>query len=290
MDRPERSPGKSPGKSHDRSPKRSYDAFAGRLSDWGRDRPGAVSEIGRIQGGGRTYPVFCARIDAPEAAPGGDVPSVFISAGIHGDEPAGAWAALEFLHRYPRLPELYRAYSFTVLPCTNPFGFENDTRENADGLDLNRQFRDSHPPDEVRLIKSVVGGRAYDLTLEFHEDVDSPGFYLYELTQEGEPSWGREIIEAVGRNHPVNRASEIEGTTAQEGLIQRSDGDSTFRRFVESRADWPQAFYHFTNGTRRSYTTESPVGLSRKDRTEIHLTCLDVAITKRWEDSAAPRR
>ena len=144
------------------------------------------------------------------------------------------------------------------------------------------------PPPEVSFIKKVVAGRAYSLTMEFHEDIDSPGFYLYELIQKGEAPWGRNIINVVSKRFPINRNREIEGTSADSGLILRQDGDSSFHQFVNSRADWPQAFYHFTNGTRRSYTIEPPTSLTDGERTEIHLMALDVAIRKLWEEQSHP--
>jgi hypothetical protein len=119
--------------------------------------------------------------------------------------------------------------------------------------------------------------------MEFHEDVDTPGFYLYELTQDGRPSWGREMIERIGANFPINRSEVIEGLPADGGLIHRELADDDFRTMLERRPDWPQAFYHYANGSRRCYTTETPVHLTPEERAEIHLTALDSALQKLWE-------
>jgi hypothetical protein len=250
-----------------------------RKTHWGN--PVAVAEIGTVEAGPLQYPFFKIEIknrseDPPPA-------SVFVAAGIHGDEPGGVWAVLEFLKRFPNLPPPYHQFEFTLLPCMNPYGYEHNTRENAQGLDLNRQFRKSDPPKEVRLVKDAVQDRAYSLVLEFHEDVDTPGFYLYELTQDGELSWGSEIIARVGKRFPVNRNSEIEGMPAEGGLIYRGSSEIPFREIIEQRRDWPQAFYHYINGSRHCFTTETPVFLTREERAEIHLTVLDMAIQKRWE-------
>jgi len=265
---------------------RSYQVILDSIKKFGRNPFGVVTEVGRVQSGKRQYPVLCVQIDQQVQQP--DLPTIFITAGIHGNEPGGVWAAIELLNRCPDWPDLYKPFSFTILPCTNPYGYEYNTRENAEGIDLNRQFRDSRPPPEVSFIKKMVAGRAYSLTMEFHEDIDSPGFYLYELIQKGEAPWGRNIINVVSKRFPINRNREIEGTSADSGLILRQDGDSSFHQFVNSRADWPQAFYHFTNGTRRSYTTEPPTSLTDGERTEIHLMALDVAIRKLWEEQSHP--
>src|SRR5688572_24827862 len=64
----------------------------------------------------------------------GPRPRIYLSAGIHGDEPAGPLALLE----------LFTAGFFDtranwfICPLLNPSGFLRGTRENADALDLNR--------------------------------------------------------------------------------------------------------------------------------------------------------
>ena len=244
------------------------------------------SEIGIIHTGDRKYPLY--KIE-PKITQDQETPfRIFLSAGIHGNEPGGVWAVLEFLRRYASLPSFYHNMQFTILPCLNPYGYEFNTRENAEGFDLNRQFRTSHPPMEVRLVKEVVRGWAYNLVMEFHEDVDTPGFYLYELTQNGEPSWGKKIIERVALRFPINMNEEIEETSAHAGLILRQDGNIHFSQIIQNRTDWPQAFYHFTNGTRHYFATETPVFLSRKERVEIHLMALDTALKNLWEKQNHP--
>jgi murein peptide amidase A len=265
----------------------SYQEIINKLKELGRTDPIALSKIGTVETGTTDYPIYKIEINAHLDIKKHHLP-VFISAGIHGDEPAGVWAVLEFLKRYSTLPPYYHHIQFTILPCMNPYGYEHQRRENAQGLDLNRQFRMGHPPTEVRLVKEVVGGWAYALTMEFHEDVDSSGFYLYELTQGGVPSWGREIIELVEQKFPINLNREIEGTSAEAGLILRQDGNTPFYQIIKSRTDWPQAFYHYTNGTRHCFTTETPVFLNQEERAEIHLMALDVALKKLWEQQKHP--
>ena len=53
---------------------------------------------------------------------------IYISAGIHGDEPAGPLAALRLLqeNRWPEHAEIF------LLPCLNPVGFTLNQRENAE--------------------------------------------------------------------------------------------------------------------------------------------------------------
>ena len=57
--------------------------------------------------------------------------SILITGGVHGDEPAGVEAALQFLERDNGT--LLQKFSFVVIPCINPFGYVHKTRENRDG-------------------------------------------------------------------------------------------------------------------------------------------------------------
>jgi hypothetical protein len=91
------------------------------------------------------------------------------------------------------------------------------------------------------------------------------------------------MIARIGAKYPVNRNGEIEGMPAEGGLIHRENSDESFRNMLSQRPDWPQAFYHYANGSRRCYTTETPIHLTRDERAEIHLTALDEALRKLWE-------
>src|SRR5262249_26258888 len=74
---------------------------------------------------------------------------IYISAGIHGDEPAGPLAARQLLEEN----EWPADVSLWLLPCLNPTGFELHRRENAKGIDLNRQY---HQP-AAEEVKAHIG-------------------------------------------------------------------------------------------------------------------------------------
>src|SRR5215475_11234963 len=66
------------------------------------------------------------------AAATSQISRIYISAGIHGDEPAGPLAARQLLedNAWPADVSLW------LLPCLNPTGFQFHRRENSDGIDL----------------------------------------------------------------------------------------------------------------------------------------------------------
>ena len=172
---------------------------------------------------------------------------VYISAGIHGDEPAGPLAALELI-RQNKWPD---DIDVCLLPCLNPSGFVLNKRENSEGMDLNRDYRHLKS-EEVRAHVAWIDRQPdFDVTLCLHEDWESNGFYLYELNPDQRTSYAHGMIEAVSAVCPIDLAQEIEGRPAQGGIINPSIDPN-------SRPEWPEAFYLLHNKTRLSYTLESP--------------------------------
>jgi protein MpaA len=60
---------------------------------------------------------------------GGDTPiRLGIFAGIHGDEPEGVYALVQFIKLLEANPELAAGYYLSIYPVCNPTGFEDNTR------------------------------------------------------------------------------------------------------------------------------------------------------------------
>jgi len=172
---------------------------------------------------------------------------IYLSTGIHGDEPAGPLAVRQLLieNQWPANTDIW------ICPCLNPTGFPINQRENADGLDLNRDYR--HPRSvEIRShvdwLNRLPG---FDLCFCLHEDWESHGFYLYELNPDRRPSPAERIIAQVSRICPIDPSAEIEGRPARGGII-RPDLDPA------QRPQWPEAFFLITHKTRHSFTLEAP--------------------------------
>jgi hypothetical protein len=172
---------------------------------------------------------------------------VYISAGIHGDEPAGPLAILK-LFQTAAFPD---AVSLWIVPCLNPRGFELNRRENEQGLDLNRDYRDPKSFIVQAHIRWLEERPSFDLTLALHEDWEAHGFYLYELNPDLRPSIAEAIIHAVSRVCPIDQSPEIEGRQAAGGIVCANPD-------LLKRPDWPEAFYLIHYKTRLTYTLESP--------------------------------
>jgi len=229
-----------------------------------------MDHLGDFDAAGRTYPLYLMQMGEPD--PGRK--KVMIAAGIHGDEPAGVEAAIRFMEINSGNADLLSRFHFTIFPCNNPSGYELNTRENADGIDLNRQFAARKPAPEVKIITEALQGKCFDLVFEMHEDIDAPGLYLYEIADDPSMHVGEKILESVAAaGYPVNVNPIIEGLPAKGGLIRRNR-----IRFRKTRL--PQAIYTYRTCGGHVITLEPPVAvLPIEDRVKIELLALDLALS-----------
>jgi hypothetical protein len=215
--------------------------------------------------GGLELAVFTRAARAPGRD--GAVRRVYVSTGIHGDEPAGPLAALRLLEQdgWPDCLELL------LLPCLNPTGFPLNRRENAQGKDLNRDYRHLETAEIRAHVAWLNEQPAFDLTFCLHEDWESHGFYLYELNPESRKSLAQRMVAAVGRVCPIDPSPEIEGNAASGGIISP-------RLDPNTRPQWPEAFWLLQNKTRQSYTLEAPSDFPLAARVDALVTAIDAAL------------
>lgn len=114
--------------------------------------------------------IFCCR--GPETKG----KKVCIISGLHGDEPGGPYGVLEFFKK-DNIEKLKN--NILLLPVMNPHGFENGSREDDKGADLNRKWHRKDSKEPVKTVKDVVTSFNSDLILSLHEDSNADGFYLY---------------------------------------------------------------------------------------------------------------
>lgn len=172
---------------------------------------------------------------------------VYVSAGIHGDEPAGPLAVRRLLQE-KLFPE---DIAVTLCPCLNPSGFPLNTRRSAAGFDLNRQYLHAEAVETQAHIAWLARQPSFDVTLCLHEDWESHGFYLYELNPDHRPSHAPAIIRRVAEVCPIDLSALIEERPAEGGIIRPSIDPL-------SRPEWPEAFWLLQHKTRHSYTLEAP--------------------------------
>lgn len=194
---------------------------------------------------------------------------VYISAGIHGDEPAGLVAAAGLL-RASFWPQDFGVW---ICPCLNPTGFKLNQREAEHGLDLNRQYRDLEAPETRAHIAWIDRQPTFDMAICLHEDWEANGFYLYELARIIPEGWAENLIQCASCHVPIDGASEIEGRPANGGVIRPSTDPL-------SRPQWPEAFYLFTKKTELCYTLESPSDFELEARVRALQAAVKGAVDK----------
>lgn len=195
--------------------------------------------------------------------------SIYVSAGIHGDEPAAPWGLLSWAER--RAEELADK-NLVMLPCLNPWGLICNQRGNAAGEDLNRIFDQSVDP--VGALRRFLAGRSFSLAVCLHEDFDGRGIYLYDLNRNGDPHSARTLLTACGSPHmPIDLRAKIDGRKAAEGVIYRRRLD--LRRIP----GMPEAvFLHFSGHAERTLTFETPSEYDLFERVEAHGRFLDLIL------------
>jgi hypothetical protein len=205
----------------------------------------------------------------PPAAPRSS--RIYLSTGIHGDEPAGPLTALQLLqeNRWPANAEIF------LMPCLNPDGFVLNTRGNAGGIDLNRDYRHLESGEITAHVRWLERQLKFDLTLCLHEDWESHGFYVYELNPDGHAPLGEKMVAAVARVCPIDLSPVIEGRDAQGGVIRPNLDPAT-------RPQWPEAFWLIQNKTRQSCTLEAPSDFPLATRVDALVTAVNAAFES-WQ-------
>ena len=103
----------------------------------------------------------------------GKGPTVYISAGIHGDEPAGPLAVMELLETgFFNTPLNWR-----ICPALNPTGLASGKRDSDLGIDLNRDYFLRVSSEVAAHARWIEQQHPPDLFLSLHEDWEVEKFF-----------------------------------------------------------------------------------------------------------------
>lgn len=186
-------------------------------------------------------------------------PAVYLSSGVHGDEPGSAWGLLTWAEK--RVREL-KTGAFLIAPCLNPVGLRLNTRADHRGLDINRRFHDA---EDVICgpWQRWISGRAMRFGLCLHEDYDAQGIYLYELNHARQTA-GHGIIDRCSRVIAADPRTSIDGQRARNGVIRR-------RTMPTHLPGMPEAIELHVRGCPVTMTFETPseFDLDRRVRAQV---------------------
>ena len=201
-----------------------------------------------------------------------NLPLVYLSTGIHGDEPAGPESLLNLLEN----GLLDRELSFCICPMLNPTGFELGTRENVLGRDLNRDYfylRNPEVEGHVKWLENKMAKRVPDLFISLHEDWESEGFYFYEINLMNNDA------ESLKRYQLISK--QIEAVMPMEPADLIDDHPVYKKGWIYHRAEadfekcWPEAIYMAKKGCPMSFTFESPSSKNIEHRVTAQVTAVN---------------
>ncbi len=195
---------------------------------------------------------------------------LYISAGIHGDEPASCEALITWAESH--VGDL-RDLPVILFPCLNPWGLMQNVRLDENGIDLNRTFNNGGSV-VIEGLKQVIGPYQFELALCLHEDYDAEGFYLYEV-QRGKPYWGEALLELASRVIPIDPRPKIDGRVARAGLIRRRIDPALFERIGH-----PEAIYLHQHHAVHALTLETPSEFALERRVAAHVLVIEECLRR----------
>jgi len=207
------------------------------------------------------YDLFC--LEPARAAK--DAPSIYLSAGIHGDEAA---ATEGLLHWAEKNVALLREMTVMIFPCLNPSGLVGNCRFDSEGRDLNRGYNADIPQIVAQM--RLLAGRRFDLALTLHEDYDARGLYIYEVPSRPR-YWAEEMLKSAAGIIPADSRGKIEGRSARGGVVRRSIAPDLM-------PDWPEAFVLHFHYAARTFTVETPSEYSLDDRVAAQAAVISKAV------------
>lgn len=103
-------------------------------------------------------------------------PKLLLQSGIHGDEKSSSWSMAQFLKDLcynntdnDVLSYIYWNVELIVIPCANPWGWNENSRVNANGLSIGSTFNGDNIQPETELIQAVVNANLdVDYVIDYH--------------------------------------------------------------------------------------------------------------------------
>ncbi len=193
---------------------------------------------------------------------------VYLSAGVHGDEPAGPLALLRWAEA---MAKALRGVDLLLFPLLNPWGFEHNIRLDSRGRDLNRLFHSRARPFPAW--RREVGRQPFGLAINLHEDYDARGAYIYELGGR----IGEALLAAASRFTPPDPRRKIDGSEAKAGVIRPDD----IRPETFPLSGLPEAVWLYFERCQHALTLETPSEFSLFDRVRALEAMLSAAVFPR---------
>lgn len=210
------------------------------------------------------FPIFACSKNSP------NLPTIYLSSGVHGDEPSGPQALLKLLQE----GFFDERFHWIICPLLNPTGLTTNTRENAEGIDLNRDYHHCEAPEVCSHISWLKKQETPQLFISLHEDWESTGFYYYEINTGTEGPSYQDILQAAYPFFPPEPEEEIDDhPVTKPGWIFHPD-------HPDIPEGWPEAIYLARMGCPLSLTFETPSSMELEKRIACHQAVVKRAVEK----------
>jgi hypothetical protein len=172
-----------------------------------------IRELARVNDGDTEWPIYHVGPIGPAGTR-----RVLIIAGMHGNEIAASLAAVEILRDFKANPGSYGAVEMHLVAPANPVGLAHQSRYNAAGCDINRDFG-RFGTREAQAVRDVFDAVRPALLISLHEGPQR-GFFVI-----GTASAPPQLAEAVAK--AVATQGIALATKNFLGLSLRSSGFET---------------------------------------------------------------
>lgn len=222
------------------------------------------------------YPVYCVRSKHLPASG-----AIYISAGIHGDEPGGTEGCIAWAEKNVNI---LAQFPFLIFPCLNPWGLINNSRNDDLRRDLNRNFQSDEIPS-LREQKLIIKPHQFALALALHEDYDGQGVYIYEV-QNAKPFWGDNLVKAGGKFLPIEGRTRVDGRNFRAGVFR---GTKRLMKIFET-IGLPETPYLRLYHSERTFTIETPSEFALDLRVQTQVAIIEECVRRIFPASVNARR
>lgn len=195
--------------------------------------------------------------------------NVFISGGVHGDEPASVSSVLEYLRNIDQHLAKYQGVSVELIPVVNPSGWRRCERLTGASVDVNRQFEQSDD-DEIAIVKRYLEDRHYDLMIDRHEDPRAHvhAFYIVTYGNNNIVAMKQAVKKVKSLGFPIRKFSKTKGYLSYQERRLTKLKQRTFTLYSR---------LHELSGS--VYQIETPTEFKYKDRVKLQNLTTNILIS-----------
>lgn len=243
--------------------------------------------IATISHNGENFPIYVVTTRPKKGSK--NIKNIFLTGGVHGDEPAGVFSLLEFLE--VKAKQYENRFRFFVIPLVNPVGFQLNTLENGKQENINRSFTKSISVLEAKAIEEQLAEwkTQFAFTMDMHEipyywegegwtQTDNPHTaYLYETQVAPSQRIGAYMMKRLPGDIEVCNWPTIYADIAKGGVVTYPEGN---KNAVYAQGTTLDAYLQGRYST-HTFTNETPIGWPIEKRVKTHLAWLAAALEKK---------